>query len=187
HGHNDHTGGLKYLKHLTCDLYCHPDCQDRKTYQGTDVSMPVELSETGMRIHLSKEPVKLTDRLTYLGEIPRKWQQVSPLEDDFLYDDTAIVYEGRKGLFIITGCSHSGIINICQYAMEVTGCRNLYGIIGGFHIQNDEALAEYVAEYLYDRNIAELYPCHCTDLKAKTMLARKCPVTEVGSGLVIEY
>ncbi len=187
HGHNDHTGGLQYLKHLDCDLYCHPDCLNHKMYQGNDISIPVDLSETQMKIHLSKEPIKLSEHLTYLGEIPRKWQNVKPLEDDHLFDDTALVYDGERGLFVITGCSHSGIVNICQYAMEVTGCRRVYGVIGGLHILDDEALAQYVADYFFQQGIKELYPCHCTDLQAKIILSRRNAVTEVGSGSVIEY
>ena len=38
--------------------------------------------------------------------------------DDFVLDDTALAYKGRGGLFIITGCSHSGICNIVEYAKK---------------------------------------------------------------------
>ena len=58
---------------------------------------------------------------------------------DFLIDDSALVYKSDKGLFVITGCSHSGICNIIEYAKEVCSEDRIIGCIGGFHIFYDES------------------------------------------------
>ena len=53
---------------------------------------------------------------------------------DSLLDDTAIVYKAKSGLFIITGCSHSGICNIIEHAKKVCSSDKILGVIGGFHM-----------------------------------------------------
>ena len=190
HGHNDHTGGLQYLGDLKqpIDLYCHPDADEEKHYEGLDISSPVKFSQLNgnFKVHMSDKPVHITEKLIFMGEIERKWQNVVPLEDDFLEDDTAMVYLCDEGIFIITGCSHSGIINICEYAKKITGISHIKGIIGGFHMLNNEKLNGEVSEYFASQDIDVIYPCHCTDLKAKIALSRVCPIEEVGVSLTLE-
>ena len=142
HGHNDHTGGLQYLSDLrqSINVYAHPEADEDKSYEGLDISMPVRFEQLNdnFKVTLSRKPLNITDKLVFLGEIERNWQQVAPLEEDDLEDDTAMVYKGEKGLFIITGCSHSGIINICEYSKKVTGINRINGIIGGFHMLDND-------------------------------------------------
>lgn len=190
HGHNDHTGGLRFLGDLKqpVDLYCHPDTDEEKHYEGLDISSPVKFSRfnDNFRVHLSRKPVHITEKLIFMGEIERKWQKVAPLEDDYLEDDSAMVHVSEDGIFIITGCSHSGIINICEYAKKITGKSHIKGIIGGFHMLNNEKLNREVSEYFAHQDIDVIYPCHCTDLKAKIALSRYCPIEEVGVSLQLE-
>ena len=190
HGHNDHTGGLQYLGDLKqdIDVYAHPEADEDKSYEGLDISMPVRFARLGdnYHLHLHKDPVSITDRLVFLGEIERKWQQVHPLEEDNLEDDTAMVYKSDDGLFIITGCSHSGIINICEYSKKITGISRISGIIGGFHMLDSETLNQEVSEYFRKQDIGVIYPCHCTDLKAKIALAKAVRIREVGVSLQLE-
>lgn len=190
HGHNDHTGGLAYLEGLDKNtvLLCHPETGKDREYEGLDISMPVKVSELSGKYTVVEErkPRRLTEKLWYLGEIERRWQHVEPLEDDELHDDTALVYDGEEGLLIITGCSHSGIINICEHARKVTGKKTIRGVIGGFHILNNDRLAQEVSEY-FSRNVeGVIYPCHCTDLQAKIVLSRRNRIVEVATGFVLE-
>ncbi|MCD8360472.1 MAG: hypothetical protein LUC29_06560 [Acidaminococcaceae bacterium] len=53
---------------------------------------------------------------------------------DLVLDDTALVYRGADGLFVVTGCSHSGICNIIEYAKQVCGEVKVQGVIGGWHL-----------------------------------------------------
>ena len=150
--------------------------------------MPVKFEQLNdnFKVTLSRKPLNITDKLVFLGEIERNWQQVAPLEEDDLEDDTAMAYKGEKGLFIITGCSHSGIINICEYSKKVTGINRINGIIGGFHMLDNDRLNREVRDYFRKQDIDVIYPCHCTDLKAKIALSQVADIREVGVSLQLE-
>lgn len=186
HKHNDHTGGLRYIRDLSCSLYCHPGCIDKAVCGGSDISMPIRLSETAFNAVFAAAPVKISEHLTFLAEIPRQWQSTQALEGDQLSEDTALACELKEGLFIITACSQSGIINICEYAKQLTGKRRIYGIIGGFHILNDEAMAREVAAYMKNENVELLCPCHCTDFQARCIINELVPIQEIGSGFSLD-
>ena len=65
------------------------------------------------------------------------------LVPDLLLDDSALVYQSSKGIFIITGCSHSGICNIIETAKQLSNESRILGVIGGFHLFDvDERLAD---------------------------------------------
>ncbi len=105
--------------------------------------------------------------------------------DDTVDDDSAIACRGDKGLFVITGCSHSGICNILEYAKRVCNDDRIYGVIGGFHLFEADERLEKTIEYLKENNVKLLYPCHCVSLKAKVEMAKKLDINEVGVGLEI--
>lgn len=91
----------------------------------------------------------------------------------------------EEGLFIVTGCSHSGICNIVEYAMEVCGERRIAGILGGFHLFETDSRLEKTVEYLAKLGIKSFYPCHCVSFRAKARMNETLPVEEVGVGLAI--
>ena len=202
HGHNDHSGGLSYLtnRRSKYKLVTHPDSFNYKEDDtGLEIGAPFRISDIEKLFlpTLSKKPLKISKHLTYLGEIGNyfafeqrysigKTEKDNKLIPDYIYDDSALVYENEKGLFIITGCSHSGICNIIEQAIRVTGNNRIYGVIGGFHLfENDERLSKTI-DYLESKNIELLYPCHCVSLIAKVEMAKRLPIREVGVGLNIE-
>ena len=199
HGHDDHTGGLKYLfrkvptKHI--EVHAHPSAFRPKMKDGKSFGSPYGTDDLKSRctLMLSKEPVKLTENLTFLGEIPtypdlEKRYTLGFCEDfaDMLYDDTALVYSGNDGLTILTGCSHSGITNICEYAKYVTGVDKIHCVAGGFHIREKGEKLDIVCNYFKKEKIDILLPCHCTCLDAKIALSGVAKVGEVGSGFCFE-
>ena len=190
HGHNDHTGGLIHVFsfHQDIDVYAHPNLDNEKEHNGKDISSPVILDTLphNFKIHKTKEPIKISKHLTYLGEIPRVIQPLRKLGDDELLDDSAMVYENEEGIFIITACSHAGICNIIDYAKKLTGKNHILGIIGGFHLLDDEKQTREVCDYMKDEDIDILYPCHCTDLKAKIALSKIKPIQEIGVSYQLE-
>ena len=110
--------------------------------------------------------------------------------DDYVMDDTALVYKSEKGIYIITGCSHSGICNIVEYAKKVSEDNRVLGIIGGFHLFEVSEKVNKTIEYLAENNVKELYPCHCTSFAVKAEIHKTIPVKEVGVGLrdtVVRY
>ena len=107
--------------------------------------------------------------------------------DDWLTDDTALVYESPAGLYLITACSHSGICNICQYAQAVTGKPHILGIIGGFHLFSVTPQLTATIDYFKTLGVTDLYPCHCVDFPARAAIHEQLPIREVGVGLTLEW
>ena len=207
HGHSDHTWGLFHLishydirgiKHRP-ELIAHPLMLDRKRSGGFDIGMILAREVLGEYFvtKFSAEPLRITDKLTWMGEIPRTVEESRAVgtrisggkeEDDNCLDDSALVYEGSGGLVIITGCSHSGICNIIDYARRLTGEERVADVIGGFHMLNMSAdRMNAVTERLRQNPPLLMHPCHCTDLKAKIALSQAVPIEEVGVGLELEY
>lgn len=202
HGHDDHTGGLKdfFKEKRDIELIAHPETFNYKEdATGLFIGSPLNKDELSKlcKLNLSKQPSKISEHITYLGEIPTIFDFESRYAigksvidgeevEDTLEDDSAIVYQSEKGLFIITGCSHSGICNIIEYAKKVCNEEKVFGVIGGFHLFDVNERLEKTIEYLSKNNIELLYPCHCVSLKAKIEMAKTLDINEVGVGLAIE-
>lgn len=204
HGHNDHTGGLKYLftngANKTFKLVGHSNAFEYKSDESGIISSPfnAEQLKKMCKLELTSKPMKVSNNITFLGEIPQTVEHEvrkaigntyidGELVDDSVVDDSALVFKGRTGIYIITGCSHSGICNIIEYAKKVTHCDNVLGIIGGFHLFCiDEGLNKTI-DFLKDHNIGELYPCHCTSFKVKSEINNEMDVQEVGVGLTLDW
>lgn len=197
HGHNDHTGGLKYLNNLDTSntkLIAHPEVFAKRTNKGLEIGSPIKLEELKIKEYINgKDVYKLTNNLYYLGEINRvtsfENRTIGQLENgqlDPVKDDSALAYKTDKGIFIITACSHSGICNIVEKAKEVLNDDRIIGIIGGFHLLQDNEQLDKTIKYFKDNNINSLYPCHCVCLQAKHKMMNVSKVHEVGVGLQIE-
>lgn len=196
HGHNDHTGGLLWLQNLYKKLYkvgfvintkrlvAHPYVFlphynadfENIGFPGTEKSI-----SDFFEISYSKDPVYLTDKLLFLGELP-----VSDSIDD--PDESALVYKSAKGLVIVSGCSHAGLVNIIEHAKKITNEQKVYAVIGGIYLLNKtDQEVKHLGAYLQRQNVRAIYPCHCCDLRSKIILAKFVPVKEVYSGLKIKF
>lgn len=200
HGHLDHTAGLinllnKFNKKPS--LIAHPSVFNKKIdIDNTEIgcSIPVKTLKQAFDWNLSKESYWINSKTVFLGEIPRKngFESKSSIgnvlnnniiEPDYLLDDSAIVHCTENGLVIVTGCSHSGIVNIVEYAKIVCKNDKISAIIGGFHLFNDDvALIKKTVNELKKYDIGKVYPCHCTELLAKSELVQSFEVVEIGSG-----
>ncbi len=187
-------------------LITHPATFNRKYLPGgADIGMSVsrEALSHHFDLVLSREPVAITENLLFLGEIERKntFEAQLPIgktsagtaaggkeTDDYLMDDSALVYQAENGLVIITGCSHSGICNIISYAQKVTGVTSIADVVGGFHLLNPpETQLENTLAFFRGVHPLQLHACHCTDLPSKIALSTAAPMEESGTGLVMEY
>ena len=198
HGHDDHTGGLKYFfkEKRNVELISHPESFNYKEDDtGLCISSPLTIENLSKVcvLNLTKEPIKISDHITFLGEIPVENRYTigktiinGEKIDDSIEEDSAIVYKSNKGLFIITGCSHSGICNIIEYAKKVCNETKVYGVIGGFHLFKNDKNLQNTIKYFKDNNIELLYPCHCVSLVAKIEIAKQMKINEVGVGLELD-
>ena len=158
HGHYDHTGGLAAVltqagKRLP--VYCHADAfAPRFSVAGGTArfaGMPharEQLVALGADFHPLTTPTVLAPGLTISGSIPRATGYETGdaslraagedgccgEEQDNVPDDMAIYHAGAKGLTVISGCAHSGIINVIAHGLAVTGCGRVHAIIGGTHL-----------------------------------------------------
>lgn len=204
HGHNDHTGGLSALLQENFKkppmLLAHPDALLPKYVEQLEVGSPcdTQILAQKYRLHLTKEPYWLTQKLVFLGEIPRNISFEPPIpigttyhngqsQPDYLADDTALAYIGKDGLYIMTGCSHAGICNIIQYAKQITGCQKVCGLLGGLHLFDLDDRSQATIDFLAKEQIEKLYPCHCTSFAVRAALHAKTPVQEVGVGMCLHW
>jgi 7,8-dihydropterin-6-yl-methyl-4-(beta-D-ribofuranosyl)aminobenzene 5'-phosphate synthase len=214
HGHLDHTWGLdplirlhteatiEEIDHKKPTLVAHPLTLLTKTIDSLE-EIGSTISEKKLskhfQIRLSQDPVWLTDKLVFLGEIRRKndFEAKKPIgkivkedlqEDDYLMDDSALAYKSPGGLVIITGCSHAGICNIVEYARELCEDDRIIDIVGGFHLLNPpEEQLQGTLKYMEALQPTEVHACHCTDLNSKIALSKIVNLKEVGVGLTLEY
>ena len=214
HGHLDHTWGLIPLIRLYTEgmieklqvkkptLVTHPLTLSSRTL-GDLPEIGFLLSEDKLsgyfEVELSREPVNLTERLVFLGEIERtnEFEARNPIgiildsgveKDDFLVDDSALAYKSSAGLVIITGCSHAGICNIVEYARKVCSDERVVDIVGGFHLLDpSEEQLEGTIEYMESLCPGSVHACHCTDLNSKIALSRVVNLKEVGVGMTLKY
>lgn len=202
HGHLDHVGGLKTLAERVgkkdIDLYLHPSAfknprylkisDDFKLYFPSFTREKAE--EAGVALKETTEPAGLLDGdLLFLGEIPKKTEfetgapnlccevnneeMIDPIEDD-----TAIVANVKgKGLVVLSGCAHSGIVNTVNYARELTGVDKVHAVMGGFHLTGPafEGVIEPTANALKDLNPDYVVPTHCTGRDAVNYMERAMP------------
>ena len=202
HGHFDHTTGMhglaRALGRVNLPVVIHPDFWSRRrvAIPGRD---PFELFSTsksalvgaGFEIIEDRHPSFLLDgSLLVTGEVDRTTEFERGFQvhqafreggwrpDPLILDDQAAILNVRgKGLVVITGCGHSGLINIVRHAMKLVGETRLYAIIGGFHLSGPafEPAIEATCAALSEMAPQVIVPGHCTGWRAIHALAATVP------------
>ena len=129
----------------------------------------------------SRKPVSVAEgRILVTGEIERKtvfekglpnayMEHSGELVKDPISDDQSLIMHLRgKGLVVISGCAHSGIINTLLYSKKISGVDRLYAVLGGFHLSGPqfEPIIEETIDSLKKMNPRIFVPMHCTGWKA---------------------
>lgn len=203
HGHNDHTGGLASINDICgkkSRVICHPHALLPRNINGLSIGCPFDKKTLHQHFDVfeTKAPYWLTEKLVFLGEIPREVSFEKPYaigtleaengnKPDMILDDSALAYATEQGVYIITGCSHAGICNIIEYAKKVTGKEKVLGILGGFHLFDINKKTEETISYIAKEQVPNLYPCHCTSFRVRAALDQQCKVEEVGVGLILNW
>ncbi len=106
--------------------------------------------------------------------------------DPLILDDQAIVMRlAGRGLVVLTGCGHAGIINVLRHAQRITGETSVAAVIGGFHLSGPmfEPIIEPTVAAFDDLQPELLMPAHCTGWKAVHRLAHRFPDAFVQSAV----
>ncbi|SHI12385.1 MBL fold metallo-hydrolase [Desulfosporosinus lacus] len=198
HGHYDHTGGLfKLLQYRgAIPVYAHPDLfaghfgkggeGQANRYIGVPHCLKL-LESAGAEFHWHRKPFELRPGLWLSGEIPRE-TPFEHIEDqlieikgenavhDRIKDDLSLFYVTDRGLIILLGCAHSGLVNIVEHAKRVTNENKVRAIIGGTHLGRaslDQQLK--TIDYLRGLDLECLAPNHCTGLGVLSKLVTEFP------------
>ena len=164
--------------------------KDDGTLVGPFTSPPrKEWEAAGAKIVISEKPYKLDQGCWTTGYIPRRsfeksgrptqllYRNISEFLPDDMDDDQAIVINVKnKGLIVLSGCAHSGIVNTIEHAKDFSGIDTVYSIVGGFHLASaeDEEIDKTI-EYIKKERPAYVIPCHCSGFRAISKFALEMP------------
>jgi 7,8-dihydropterin-6-yl-methyl-4-(beta-D-ribofuranosyl)aminobenzene 5'-phosphate synthase len=201
HGHYDHFGGLssvvKAINRADLQIITHEDMvkpraaanskgdlRQYPTFPDQKILSPAKIVDT-------KKPLLIaSDLVCVSGEIPRtvefekgmvnnrifsgeSWQP-----DPLIMDERALIFNVKgKGLVVVSGCAHAGIINTVRYAQQITGVAKVYAVFGGFHLSGREfekRIPATVAE-LKLINPEFIVPSHCTGWRALYAISETFP------------
>jgi 7,8-dihydropterin-6-yl-methyl-4-(beta-D-ribofuranosyl)aminobenzene 5'-phosphate synthase len=206
HGHFDHTTGLDGLARVlgpaNMPVLIHPHFWRRRRLllPGRE---PRELPTTsrqalegaGFEIIEDRQPSFLFGgSVLVTGEVARvtgyepgfplqeAWLDGSWQPDPLVLDDQALIMNvAGKGLVVLTGCGHAGVVNIARYASVLTGGEPLYALLGGFHLSGPvfEPLIPQVLDDLAAMNPGVLVPAHCTGWRAQHAMSARFPAAYV--------
>ncbi|PCN50498.1 MBL fold metallo-hydrolase [Candidatus Geothermarchaeota archaeon ex4572_27] len=209
HGHYDHTGGLIHVLRRIArptPIVIDPRAFEVKlayrpalTYIGLPFTRR-QVEDAGGRLIESTSPMALANGVMVTGRIPRRLDQPSAkglyrveggeLVEDEVVDDRALIVSTGDEVVVITGCAHSGALNVVDEALRLTGANSIALLVGGLHLFNEPMdRVERVARGLRRLNVEGVAPCHCTGSRGIEALTReyggRCTPLKAGSKLTL--
>jgi 7,8-dihydropterin-6-yl-methyl-4-(beta-D-ribofuranosyl)aminobenzene 5'-phosphate synthase len=202
HGHLDHAGGIEALSRLIgkdgVPLVLHPGAFRSPRYIKFSEEFKVffppltreGIKKAGLKAVETREPYPLLDgAVLFLGEIPRTtdfekgvanfyYKEGDVEKWDDVIDDSSIVMNVKgKGLVVLSGCAHAGIVNTVSFAQLATGIREVFAVMGGFHLGGAEMGPVVAATSASLKRVgpAWVIPTHCTGRQAVMTLERDMP------------
>jgi len=190
HGHYDHTGGLPEVLKMRgkVDVHAHPfafldrihlveeNGKETKRFVGIPFKRAY-LESLGANFILNKDFIQVEEGIFLTGEVPRKtaFEKLDPTlfaeidgktDPDVFLDDQSLILNTERGLLVILGCAHSGVINILNHTIHKTGEDRIYAIVGGTHLDflTPEQLEETI-QALRKIRIERIGASHCTGMK----------------------
>jgi 7,8-dihydropterin-6-yl-methyl-4-(beta-D-ribofuranosyl)aminobenzene 5'-phosphate synthase len=192
HHHGDHTGGLLTLRRelskvnpeALSRIHIAPGIFLRRRDKSSDreanpmVALRDSLEQAGAVFIEHDRPVELAPGVWLTGPVPRhhserNWSPGSyiltteGLQADSIPEDMSLVLDTDKGLVVLTGCGHAGVVNTLDYARSILGSGHAYALVGGLHLfaASDQALA-WTAGQLRAAGLVVLLGAHCTGIEA---------------------
>jgi 7,8-dihydropterin-6-yl-methyl-4-(beta-D-ribofuranosyl)aminobenzene 5'-phosphate synthase len=154
HDHWDHTGGLWPLLELKKDL---------KVYGCRDFSSQTKnkIKNSGAELIESSSPLQVKPNIYTTGEIFGFYKSMKISEQ-------SLVVKSQKGLVVITGCSHPGVVKIVEQVKKIFVKEDIYLVFGGFHLINKEIREiKLIGQKLKDLAVKYVGPTHCTGYGAQ--------------------
>ena len=194
HGHWDHVGGLEKILEVTSPkkVYTHPDVfkvrysekEDGIKFGGIRQRRE-HLEMSGAEFVFYKDFTEIAHGIYMTGEVPRKNDfEINPASQyildkngsrvaDPILDDNTVVLDSSKGLVVVLGCAHAGIINILDYISSKLN-KNIYAVIGGTHLKpaNEDRLKKTI-KILKEYDIKHLGVSHCTGSEKSAILSNE--------------
>jgi 7,8-dihydropterin-6-yl-methyl-4-(beta-D-ribofuranosyl)aminobenzene 5'-phosphate synthase len=201
HGHYDHFGGLaaavRAVGKADLPIIVHENMFKTRGSANAKGAIrqypdfPAEAELSPARFVSTKQPSLTGDDLVCVtGEIPRRtsfetgytqhkafvsgvWKS-----DPLIMDERAVAVNVKgKGLVVVSGCAHAGIINTVTYAQQITGIEKVYTVMGGFHLAGKtfENRIQPTIEELHKINPRLIVPSHCTGWRAMCAMAKAFP------------
>lgn len=193
HNHKDHTTGLETVLSITgpVPVFMHPFGFYTKWMKSRPTCLDKKrLANRGAIWRAEEGPQFMAPFLLTSGSIPRttEFEEIIGLSDrrveidgvmeteTFLDDGALILWIKRKGLVIVTGCAHSGIINTIHHCQKIGGNKKIHAVIGGFHItQASPQRVSKTVQALKEKKIDYLVPLHCTGFEAMASIWQAFP------------
>ena len=201
HGHFDHFGGLPQVLNRIpkgIPLVLHPDAFSQRRLNAPVIGRPLDmptldeeaLKEAGAVLHPTEEASTLASDLVLVsGEVERvtdfekgfPWAEAKIDGDwvvDPFHDDQGVAVKVKdRGLVVIGGCSHAGIINTVRHFQKVAGTDTVHAVLGGFHLSGPifEPILGQTIQEMKKIGPAFVVPMHCTGWKAINQFAREMP------------
>ncbi len=188
HGHYDHTNGLvdAVRGEHPLQLWLHPAAIEPKYRCSENApAKPIGISSLAKQVlqrknifsEWTQKPQEIIPGLFVTGEIPRR-NDFEKQEDSFfldkngecpdpIRDDQALFFRTEKGLVVLLGCAHAGVVNTIQYIESLAPNDPIHAVLGGMHLSqaSPERLAA-TTDALGKRPIELLSPAHCTGMEA---------------------
>jgi 7,8-dihydropterin-6-yl-methyl-4-(beta-D-ribofuranosyl)aminobenzene 5'-phosphate synthase len=198
HGHRDHTGSIvEFLRERggRTPVLVHPDAFLERWRvlpdggrEGPWQEDAEAWQQAGAEMVYVEGPRQLANGCLVTGTIPRRtgfervpdrlfYSDGGKLVPDGIKDDQAIVVNVKgKGLVVVSGCAHSGIVNTVLYAQEVSGVEKVHAVVGGFHLcdANEETMQRSI-EALKGVAPRLVMPAHCSGFEARRRFAAEMP------------
>ena len=160
HDHWDHWGGLWELLKKKKGLMVYACSNFNAEFKNKVVQFKGTLKET-------KETAEIVKDIFVTGEIAGEYKGEYMAEQ-------ALAVKTEKGISVITGCAHPGIIKMVEKVISEFKDYHIYSVIGGFHLMDRDArVVESIADKFKEMNIEKAGPTHCSGKTAEDIFKRK--------------
>jgi 7,8-dihydropterin-6-yl-methyl-4-(beta-D-ribofuranosyl)aminobenzene 5'-phosphate synthase len=193
HGHYDHTGGLAKVLQMAgeTNVYAHPDIfakkykktKEKEKYVGIPFSRAY-LESLGANFKLSTELIEIGRNIYLTGQVPRLnnfekgdenlfayTDTGDKIQPDPLKDDLSVIVDSDRGLIIVFGCAHAGMINIINHVQKSLNKNKIYAVIGGTHLMaSSDAQFTETLKMINEYEIKHVGVSHCTGLERASLM-----------------